>query len=88
MLAASRSLICVPRVLRVVAIIKVLSWTVAGDLSAGQFQEFVDVCDAINRDASAKVVILTGAGTAFCSGVAGASIRSYTGEPKRASRSW
>ena len=33
-----------------------------------QFQEFVDVCDSINRDPKSQVVILTGAGTSFCSG--------------------
>jgi enoyl-CoA hydratase/carnithine racemase len=33
-----------------------------------QFAEFVAASDAINRDPTAKVVILTGAGPAFCSG--------------------
>jgi enoyl-CoA hydratase/carnithine racemase len=33
-----------------------------------QFQEFVDVCDRINRDLTVRAVILTGAGTAFCAG--------------------
>ncbi len=34
----------------------------------GQFQEFVDVCDRINRDTDVRAVILTGAGKAFCAG--------------------
>ena len=34
----------------------------------GQFQEFVDVCERINRDLSVRVAILTGAGKAFCAG--------------------
>ncbi len=33
-----------------------------------QFQEFVDLCDRINRDAGVRAVILTGAGPAFCAG--------------------
>ena len=33
-----------------------------------QFQEFVDVCEAINRDTSVGTVILTGAGKSFCAG--------------------
>lgn len=33
-----------------------------------QFQEFVDVCDRINRDISVRAVVLTGAGKSFCAG--------------------
>ncbi len=34
----------------------------------GQFDEFVEVCDRLNRDINVRAVILTGAGTAFCAG--------------------
>lgn len=33
-----------------------------------QFQEFVDVCDRINRDTGVRAVIITGAGKSFCAG--------------------
>lgn len=33
-----------------------------------QMQEFVDLCAKIRRDTTVKVVILTGAGSAFCAG--------------------
>jgi len=33
-----------------------------------QFQEFVDLCDNVRNDHSVKVVVLTGAGSAFCAG--------------------
>lgn len=33
-----------------------------------QFQEFVDLCDRLNRDLSVRVAILTGAGKSFCAG--------------------
>lgn len=34
----------------------------------GQMTEFVEACEAIGADLSVKVVILTGAGSAFCAG--------------------
>ena len=34
----------------------------------GQMAEFVDLCSALRRDLSVKVVILTGNGSAFCAG--------------------
>jgi enoyl-CoA hydratase/carnithine racemase len=34
----------------------------------GQMQEFVDLCADLRRDRSAKVVVLTGNGPAFCAG--------------------
>jgi len=33
-----------------------------------QMQEFVDLCSTLRRDHTAKAMILTGAGTAFCAG--------------------
>lgn len=35
---------------------------------SSQMDEFVDICDRINRDLSVKAVILTGAGSAFSAG--------------------
>jgi enoyl-CoA hydratase/carnithine racemase len=34
----------------------------------GQMEEFADLCNDLRRDASVKVMILTGAGKAFCAG--------------------
>lgn len=33
-----------------------------------QMQEFVDLCHALRRDREAKVLVLTGNGSAFCAG--------------------
>ncbi len=33
-----------------------------------QFDEFVDICDRLNKDSSVRAVILTGAGKSFCAG--------------------
>jgi enoyl-CoA hydratase/carnithine racemase len=43
------------------------------------FDEFVEACDAINRDMSVRAVILTGAGTAFCAGGNVKQMRDKTG---------